>query len=126
MEVVYGKRRSLRFHCDWRCDASASVMAWYMNCISTTHNRGITMLVRSILLGTFLFAACGTDSRDFGGGGDDTGSGSDDMGSGSGSDMPTEPADLTIVSKDVTLMPGEEATYCYYFHTPNADTLAIR
>ncbi len=30
-----------------------------------------------------------------------------------------------IISPDIMLMPGQEVTYCYYFHTPNTATLAV-
>ncbi len=30
-----------------------------------------------------------------------------------------------ITSKDITIMPGQEITYCYYFRTPNTETMAI-
>ncbi|MBA3452085.1 MAG: hypothetical protein H0T42_03190 [Deltaproteobacteria bacterium] len=30
-----------------------------------------------------------------------------------------------VTSKDVTIMPGEEITYCYYFRTPNTEMMAI-
>ena len=30
-----------------------------------------------------------------------------------------------VVSKDITIMPGQEITYCYYFRTPNTETMAI-
>lgn len=30
-----------------------------------------------------------------------------------------------IVSKDITIMPGQEITYCYYFRTPNTETMAV-
>ncbi len=31
-----------------------------------------------------------------------------------------------VVSPDVTIMPGQEITYCYYFHTPNTETMVIK
>jgi len=31
-----------------------------------------------------------------------------------------------VVSPDVTIMPGQEITYCYYFHTPNTQPLVIK
>ena len=31
-----------------------------------------------------------------------------------------------IVSKDVTIPPGEEHTYCYYFRTPNTEPMVIK
>ena len=66
--------------------------------------------MRKLGLTFVLLAACGTDPMT----GDD-----DDM----GSNDPT--AAFTIQSTDVTLTPGQEITYCYYFHTPNAAEVAI-
>lgn len=31
-----------------------------------------------------------------------------------------------IVSPDITIMPGEEITYCYYFRTPNTEDMVIK
>ena len=31
-----------------------------------------------------------------------------------------------VASPDVTIKPGEEVTYCYYFRTPNTETLVIK
>ena len=31
-----------------------------------------------------------------------------------------------VVSPDVTIMPGQEVTYCYYFHTPNTEKMVIK
>lgn len=31
-----------------------------------------------------------------------------------------------VVSPDVTIMPGQEITYCYYFRTPNTEEMAIK
>jgi hypothetical protein len=59
-------------------------------------------------------AACGNDG---GTGGDDVG-----IDASTGGETPA----FTITSKDVTLQPGEEVTYCYYFHTPNTANLAIK
>ncbi len=66
---------------------------------------------------TVFAAACGTEPM-----GDDDGMGS---GSGSGSGSNDPDAAFTVTSKDVTIAPGEEITYCYYFHTPNTSELAI-
>ncbi len=30
-----------------------------------------------------------------------------------------------VVSKEIMIMPGQEITYCYYFRTPNTETMAI-
>ncbi|MEO5625490.1 MAG: hypothetical protein ABIQ70_05740, partial [Dokdonella sp.] len=31
-----------------------------------------------------------------------------------------------VLTPDIVVAPGEEATYCYYFHTPNTGTMGIR
>jgi len=40
------------------------------------------------------------------------------------------PADGTpvfdVTSSDIVINPGQEVTYCYYFHTPNTETVGIR
>lgn len=41
---------------------------------------------------------------------------------------PAEPEDtlaFKVVSTDVTIMPGEETTKCFYFHTPNTEILHV-
>jgi hypothetical protein len=68
-----------------------------------------------------VLAACGNDN---GGGGDD----------GGGTDGPRPPdgsidppaRGFQVVSPDVTIVPGEEVTYCYYFRTPNTEEMAIQ
>jgi hypothetical protein len=64
-------------------------------------------------------AACGNGGSPGGGGGG--GGGQPDADMGSNGDTPA----FEITSKDVTLQPGQEVTYCYYFHTPNAEPLAV-
>lgn len=60
-------------------------------------------------------AACGGNS-----GGDD-----DNPPADAGEDPP--PANgFRIVTPDITINPGEEITYCYYFRTPNTKTMAIK
>src|SRR5882672_4280162 len=39
-------------------------------------------------------------------------------------DNSTPPA-FEIRSSDIMLTPGQQVTYCYYFHTPNTTTLAV-
>src|SRR5262245_15230551 len=68
--------------------------------------------MRALAFVTVLAAACGTVP-----GGDD--------GKGSDSGTGEQPA-FKITSKDVTLNPGQEITYCYYFHTPNTEPLVIK
>ena len=45
-------------------------------------------------------------------------------GSGGGGGASGTPA-FEITSSNITLTPGQETTYCYYFHTPNTQTVAI-
>jgi hypothetical protein len=61
-----------------------------------------------------LLAACGTSGMDH--------QGDDASGDGTGPDG--TPA-FDITSSDITLMPGEQVTYCYYFHTPNTESIAV-
>jgi hypothetical protein len=42
-----------------------------------------------------------------------------------GDDGTTDEPAFVITSGVVTLAPGEEATHCYYFHTPNTATVAV-
>jgi hypothetical protein len=43
----------------------------------------------------------------------------------SGPDIPEPTLAFEVVSKDITLQPGGEETFCYYFSTPNDTTLHI-
>ncbi|CAN5425982.1 hypothetical protein BH11MYX1_BH11MYX1_24370 [soil metagenome] len=45
----------------------------------------------------------------------------DGPGSGSGSG-----STFTVRSSDITLLPGEETTKCFYFHTPNTSAVAVK
>ncbi|HEX2689619.1 MAG TPA: hypothetical protein VHN14_23535 [Kofleriaceae bacterium] len=70
-----------------------------------------------LLLMSSALAACGTDGA---------GSGPPDA---SGPEMPgLEPParGFQVISPDVTIMPGQEITYCYYFHTPNTEKMVIK
>lgn len=62
--------------------------------------------------------ACGTDGTDPMGG-------DDGSGSGSGSDIDPPARGFQIQSADITIDPGQEITYCYYFRTPNTEPMAI-
>lgn len=43
------------------------------------------------------------------------------------SGTPDPPArGFQVTSPDVTIMPGKEITYCYYFHTPNTEKMVIK
>jgi hypothetical protein len=68
-----------------------------------------------LVLGLCAIAGCSSHSGMTGTGGNGGGGGVDPNGA---------PA-FALASPDITLMPGEEVTYCYYFHTPNTETLAI-
>jgi hypothetical protein len=71
------------------------------------------------LLGVVIaLAACGKDNT-----GTDVDANTN--GSGDGSTGGETPA-FTVVSKDVTLQPNEEVTYCYYFHTPNTAQVVVK
>ncbi|HEU0030674.1 MAG TPA: hypothetical protein VFQ53_08575 [Kofleriaceae bacterium] len=65
---------------------------------------------RALILGLVTsIAACGSDPSE-------------------GDDDPIVVGDtpaFTITSADITLQPGEENTYCFYFHTPNTTTAAV-
>jgi hypothetical protein len=60
----------------------------------------------SVLLipASLLFAACASDS---------------------GTTSDTDTLAFTITSNDVTIMPGEETTKCFYFTTPNTDNIHV-
>ncbi|HUJ63254.1 MAG TPA: hypothetical protein VLX92_32370 [Kofleriaceae bacterium] len=61
-------------------------------------------------------AACGKSSK--------TPGGDDDDGMPDASGPLGTPA-FSIVTPDITLTPGEEVTYCYYFHTTNTTDIAV-
>jgi hypothetical protein len=64
-----------------------------------------------------ILAACGSDKGMGGGGGGGGGGGPD----GSISDTLA----IDVQSTDITLAPGQEVTYCYYFHTSNTSPAVI-
>src|SRR4051794_11578467 len=59
-------------------------------------------------------AACGSSGTGGGGGG-------------GGADAPDANGTpvFDIKTSDIMLTPGQEVTYCYYFHTPNLTTVAV-
>jgi len=62
-------------------------------------------------------AACGGDSG--GGGGDDT--------TAPDAAVIAPPArGFQVISPDITIMAGQEITYCYYFKTPNTENMVIK
>jgi hypothetical protein len=63
-----------------------------------------------------MLAACGSDG---GTGGDDT------MTTPDASDVDPPTRGFQVISKEITIMPGQEITYCYYFRTPNTEAMAI-
>jgi hypothetical protein len=79
------------------------------------------LLIATLL--TLLTGACGTDVMPSGGtGGDDD----DGPGSGSGTMLPMPDRGFQIVSPSITIPRGKEQTYCYYFKTPNTESLPIK
>lgn len=53
--------------------------------------------------------------------------GDDDVPADSNPDLPPPPdRGFRVVSPDITIEPGQEITYCYYFRTPNTEKLAIK
>ena len=67
-------------------------------------------------------AGCGTDPAIGGNNGPDGGNntGSD------GSVLMPPARGFQVVSPDITIMPGQEITYCYYFKTPNTEAYSIK
>jgi hypothetical protein len=47
-------------------------------------------------------------------------------GAGPGPDAGAPANGFQVTSPDVTIMPGQEITYCYYFRTPNTEQLVIK
>jgi hypothetical protein len=74
------------------------------------------------LILALVLAACGKD----GGGGDNGGGGPDAANPPTDGDIPPPARGFQVVSPDVTIMPGQEITYCYYFRTPNTEEMAIK
>ncbi|HET7506171.1 MAG TPA: hypothetical protein VFK02_34365 [Kofleriaceae bacterium] len=70
------------------------------------------MRTLQLIVPMVLAAACGTDAGGPGSGPPD------------GSGPPAR--GFQVVSPEVTIMPGQEITYCYYFHTPNTETMVIK
>jgi hypothetical protein len=60
------------------------------------------------------------------GGAGGAGTGGGGAGGGGAGGAGGESPAFTIVTPDVTLQPTSTATYCYYFHAPNASALAIK
>jgi len=78
-----------------------------------------------LAIGFFAVGGCSSKGMDGGGGSGGTGGGgSAGSGGGGGVDPNGTPA-FEITSPDIMLMPGQEVTYCYYFHTSNTATVAI-
>ena len=72
---------------------------------------------RVILIFVATVAACGGDTM--------MGNSAPDAAGGSG-DPPPPARGFQVMSPSVTIMPGQEITYCYYFHTPNTETMVIK
>src|SRR4051794_9736940 len=76
-----------------------------------------------LVFATVLVAACGTDPTT----GDDDGMGSGSgSGSGSGGELMPPARGFQVQSPEITIMPGQEITYCYYFKTPNTEAFSIK
>lgn len=58
--------------------------------------------------------------------GSDGGSGGDDAPEPDGGGIEPPARGFQIVSPDITIEPGQEITYCYYFRTPNTEDLVIK
>jgi Copper type II ascorbate-dependent monooxygenase, C-terminal domain len=67
-----------------------------------------------------ILAACGNDGATDG---DDS---PDASIPGGGISLDPPARGFQVVSPDVMIMPGQEITYCYYFHTPNTETMVIK
>lgn len=65
----------------------------------------------AFVLALMTAAACGKSTGGGGGGGGGGGPDANDLGT---------PA-FSVTTPEFALMPGQEVTYCYYFHTPNTD-----
>jgi hypothetical protein len=86
--------------------------------------KGHTMRISSVLIWALtaaLGAACTSSSMM----GDDDDGGGGGGGGGSGDLMPPARG-FQIVSPEITIMPGQEITYCYYFKTPNTEAFTIK
>ena len=59
------------------------------------------------------------------GGGGSGGTGGGGSGGGGGGMNPNGTPAFEIASPDITLTAGQEVTYCYYFHTPNTQMIAV-
>lgn len=76
-------------------------------------------LVYALLSSALL--ACGGGGMSADGGGDDAPPPPPDAG-----DPPPPTRGFQLVSPDVMIEPGQEITYCYYFRTPNTESMAIK
>lgn len=82
--------------------------------------------MRSSLLVVFALSAIACTGAGKGGGGGAGGSGGGGGGSGGGGGGGTTGAPaFEITSPNITVAPGQEVTYCYYFHTSNKQTVAV-
>jgi hypothetical protein len=82
----------------------------------------ISNLGFAFVLFTGLTACNGSDTGGGGGGGGD-----DQMSPDASVVDPPPPArGFQIVSPEITIMPGQEITYCYYFNTPNTEDLVVK
>src|SRR5262245_56439622 len=77
------------------------------------------MRTSCILITALSVAACG-------GGAGGGGTPGDDQPTPDAAVIPPSGRGFIITTPDITIMPGQEITYCYYFRTPNKETLAIK
>jgi len=67
--------------------------------------------------------ACGSDGATSAG---DDEPGADAGGSNTPGDLTPPARGFQLKSPEVTIAPGQEITYCWYFHTPNTEAMAIK
>jgi len=80
-----------------------------------------SVLARSLVLGTLTLFACGNDPANPAGA--DAPPSTPDASTG---DPPPPARGFQLKSPDITIPAGAEQTYCWYFQTPNTETLAIK
>ena len=79
--------------------------------------------MRSLLFASLLAAACGTDHMATTGGDDDQQQ--PDAGT-SSTDLTPPTEGFQIRTPDIVIQPGQEVTYCYYFHTANSAETIVK
>ena len=82
--------------------------------------KGVPMRTTGLFACLFLIACSGSGSSTDGMMGDDAPEPD------AGGDIDPPARGFQLVSPDVTINPGQEVTYCYYFRTPNTEPMAIK